>query len=146
MKIAVAVSTTLAVLSVAGCDSTETATRSPTQKSITLVRPGDQPIQAKTLHSSDRQEEADRELIRQFIADRQGVQVGEVKWTHHQYEPLTMDSQSYVDMMRRQGKTDEQIKQRIAEQNETRYVELQAAGRKSQAYSIYRGEVKQVTR
>ncbi len=133
--VAVAISISFAF---GGCDKQEK------QKAISIVRPGEQAIEFKLLHSNDPQEETDRKLVRQWIADEYGLKLSEVKWVHHKYEPLSFEgSPNYVQILKNQHKSDEEIRANIEKTNATRFIEFKPAGRESMGFSVFDGAVSQ---
>jgi hypothetical protein len=110
------------------------------------MRTGERPVEFQVLHSDDPQEEADRELIRKWIADEMGLQLSEVSWKHRlpsgtaSFETMA----EYAAASRRRGVTDAELQKEFDELNRTRDVWFKPVGRKELHFAICDGVVERL--
>jgi len=118
----------------------------PSPQSVTIAPPGTRSVEIKTLHSKDRQEEADRELIREWTGNEYGFEFSEVSWVHHPLEISSPEQDpDFVEMLKQTGQNPQQIIAKFEEANRTRYVEIQPVARDKMLFLILDGQVRQLS-
>jgi hypothetical protein len=96
----------------------------------------------EVLHSKDKIEESDRELIRRQHKSDFGKLPNEESWQHFEPSNATLDNMgAYVDYWRNAGRSDQQIQIELDKMNKTRDVILKTWGSPRIRYSIFENEV-----
>ncbi len=111
--------------------------------SAAVTMPGARAVEFKVIHSDNAEEEADRELVRQYLASELGMEFSEIEWTHSKDKFASFENApDYVRMWRAYKKTDAEIQSQMDEINRSRLVDFKAAGRDLMSFSICDGKVK----